>query len=166
LIQVENFWCVLPNPEFVPLAVEVAQALELLAACYKEKKRKLGFLPRIEFATPLDPLPVDRVTMLHGRVSNASLDPWPAVAGTVLLGLRISPIEAPDEVLAETRVLLRVPVLEPDIPHSFCLPLPIAMLPPASYCVSFYLAVGSSEIPIVTNPLKLVPAMGLSQTLA
>jgi hypothetical protein len=162
LLQVENFWCVLPDPAQVPLAAEIAAFLQQLGAEADAEKRKLGFVPRIELGMPIDALPHDRVTVLRGRVSNDSLDPWPAdpadAGGMVSLGIRIAAADGPEEVLAETRVSLRLASLEPDIPHPFQLVLPTAMLAPATYRATFTLVAGvDRDLTVLTAPLTIAP---------
>lgn len=96
LLVVDFFWCLLPNPDIVPGAAQVADQLRKIAAETVEAQRHV---PAAVHISPLVPLPASapagHAQTLKMRVTNDGAKDWPDAKGQPL-AIRVTHRESTD----------------------------------------------------------------------
>jgi hypothetical protein len=140
LILVENFWCLLPEESVVPGAQSVAETLRAIAAEAEAEKRKQGFVLSIGPKVSFPKVEAGQDAVVEVRVSNESLDPWPAPSQVgkpieaILLIVANDPVP---RIVARVVAPIGFKVLEPDMPIDFSVQLPITRLVAGRYRAVF-----------------------------
>lgn len=140
LVQVENFWCLLPPEALCPGSIEMAARLGEMSRASDNERRNRGFLMSIGPRQGIPAVTVGTAPAVALRVSNDSLDPWPEVHdrhGPLQTSVHVYLEEPERRCVAERQFPLPVSVLEPDIPVDFEFPLPTEELPAGRYLAVF-----------------------------
>ena len=138
LIQVDFFWCLLPDDNVLPGSSAVATRLRELGRDSDAYRRSRGPVVSAAPRQPIGAVNAGENSVIACRIENNGIDPWPTQGRAPLdVGVRVVAEGQPDRVAAEHRMPLQRSQLDPDMPVDVEVVLPTGTLPPGSYRAIF-----------------------------